>query len=102
MAFRLSYFKAAKDDVKEAKIWYHDQLPGLEKRFAKDLKNTIIRLQLNPYAFALRYEKFRISHTDIFPYSIHFYIDNVANRIVIVGIVHESRDNAFLKVRKKE
>ncbi len=100
MAFRLSYFKAVKDDIAEAKKWYRIQLPGLEKRFAKDLKNTVNRLVPNPYAHAIRYEKFRIIHTDIFPYSIHFFIDDTVNRIVIVGIVHDSRDSSFLKTRK--
>ena len=100
MAFRLSYFRAAKEDITEAKKWYHSQLPGLEKRFAKDLKNTIVRLASNPYAHAIRFDKFRIAHTDIFPYSVHYYIDDITNYIVIVGIVHDSRDVTFLKIRE--
>lgn len=99
MAFRLSYFKAAKEDVREAKKWYHNQLPGLEKRFAKDMKNSIERLTANPYTHAIRYNKFRIAHADIFPYSIHFFIEENTKRIVIVGIVHDSRDTTFLKHR---
>ncbi len=100
MIFRLSYYKIAKEDVNDAKIWYHSQLPGLEKRFAKDLKNCIKRLISNPYTHAIRYNKFRIAHTDIFPYSIHFYIDESLKRIVVVGIVHDSRNPVIIKQRK--
>ena len=100
MTFRLSYFKAAKEDITEAKKWYYNQLPGLEKRFAQDLKNSIKRLTANPYTHAIRYNKFRIAHTDIFPYSIHFFIEENTKHIVIVGIVHDSRDPAIIKHRE--
>jgi len=36
---------------------------------------------------------------DVFPYSIHFYIDKTNNRMVIIGVVHSSRDFDFLKQR---
>jgi len=97
MAFRISYINIAKTDVAEIKKWYYNQLPGLEKRFGEDLKNCLKRVKINPYIHAIRYNKFRIAHTDIFPYSIHFYIEEAVKRIVIVGIVHDSRDPIIIK-----
>jgi len=99
MPYRLTYFKEAKNDISEAKIWYHSQQKGLEKRFAEDIKKAVVRLKLNPYAHTIRYKKNRVAHPDVFPYSIHFYVDEAYKRIVIIGIVHNSRDFNFLKNR---
>jgi hypothetical protein len=38
MSYSLSYFKDAKLDAREAKVWYREQQPGLEKRFAGAVK----------------------------------------------------------------
>ena len=69
------------------------------KGFANDVKKAVNRLKVNPHIHAIRYKKNRITHPDVFPYSIHFYIDEVLHRIVIIGIVHNSRDPGFLKLR---
>ncbi|NDC42186.1 MAG: plasmid stabilization system, partial [Chitinophagia bacterium] len=74
--YQLSYFKEVSNDIKEAKIWYSKQLPGLEKRFAKDIKIAIIRLSLNPFSHAVRYRQVRVAHPDVFPFGIHYYVDN--------------------------
>ena len=100
MSYKLTYFQEARDDINEAKLWYQSQQTGLEKRFAEDIKKAILRLKPNPYVHAIRYKKNRVAHPDVFPYSIHFYIDEPLNRIVIIGIVHNSRNNSFLKKRK--
>lgn len=100
MSYSLAYFKEAKNDINKAKLWYHNQQKGLEKRFAADIKKAIGRLKLNPYVHTIRYKKNRIAHPDVFPYSIHFYIDEDNGRIVIIGVVHNSRNFDFLKIRK--
>jgi hypothetical protein len=51
-----------------------------------------------PSAFAVRYKNVRIAHTKIFPYNIHYYIDEIKVQVVIIGIVHNKRNDAlFLK-----
>ena len=37
MAYKVLFFDEVKQDIKEAKNWYRQQLKGLEKRFAEDL-----------------------------------------------------------------
>ncbi len=100
MPYSLAYYKEAKKDITEAKLWYFNQQKGLEKRFADDVKNAILRLSANPYVHSIRHKNTRIAHPDIFPYSIHFYIEEQAKRIVIIGIVHNNRSLDFLKNRK--
>ena len=48
MPYSLAYYREAKKDISEAKLWYYNQQKGLEKRFAGDVKNAIIRLRANP------------------------------------------------------
>ena len=91
MPYSLSYFEDARLDVKEAKAWYKEQQPGLEKRFADSIKTAIIKLQENCFAYAVRYKNIRIAHPKTFPYGIHFYIDDTKHQIVIIAIVHNKR-----------
>ena len=48
-----------------------------------------------PFAYSVRYRNVRIAHTEIFPYNIHFYIDEEKSHIVIIGIVHNKRKDAL-------
>jgi hypothetical protein len=97
--YRLAYFIEAREDISAAKNWYFGQLPGLEVRFAKDVKRAIERLRSTPFSHSIRYKNIRIAHPDVFPYSIHYYIDEDMKRIVIIGVVHSRRDLAFLDER---
>lgn len=99
MAYTVLFFNEVKQDIKEAKNWYHQQLKGLEHRFAEDIKTAIVRIGERPYALAIRYKNIRIAHPDIFPYSIHYYINHEENTIVITAIVHNNRNPPFAQGR---
>lgn len=58
-----------------------------------------MRILDRPYVYAIRYKNIRIAHPDIFPYSIHFYIDDLANTVVITAIMHNSRNPAISRAR---
>jgi plasmid stabilization system protein ParE len=94
------YFDEVKPDIKGAKEWYKSQKDGLEKRFIHDIKASIIRLQKNPLKYEVRYRNIRIAYPDVFPYAIHFYIDELKNRIVIIAITHQHRDPNHSQERK--
>lgn len=90
MALAVHYFDEVKADIVEAKDWYKSQKPGLERDFAREVKRSILRLQKNPDGYELKYKNVRTAFTDIFPYAIHFYIDNSTDQLVIIAIVHQS------------
>ncbi len=92
MALTLHYFDVVKVDVIEAKAWYKHQKSGLEKEFAREVKKCILRLQKNPLGYEVKYRNVRTAFTDIFPYAVHFYIDQPKTQIVIIAIVHQSRN----------
>jgi plasmid stabilization system protein ParE len=95
MAFSLHYYDAVKTDLTEAKDWYKKQNPGLEKRFALEVKSCIYRLQKNPLNYEIKYRNVRTAFTAIFPYAVHFYVNAPKKQIVIIAIVHQSRNPAL-------
>lgn len=92
MAWKLAYDDAVKLDVRDAKDWYRKKQKGLEKRFADDVKSCISRLQKKPYHYEVKYRHVREAFCSIFPYAIHFYIDEAVGQLVIIAIVHQHRD----------
>ena len=84
---------------KEAKAWYKIQKKGLQKQFASAIIKAISVLQSNPYAYAIRYKSIRIIHPEIFPFGIHFYIDEAAKQIVITAVIHDYRDVKIVEDR---
>ncbi len=66
MGYKVLYFDEVKDDIKDAKDWYRNQLKVLENRFAEDIKIAIVRLRERPAVHAVRYKNIRIAHPDVF------------------------------------
>jgi plasmid stabilization system protein ParE len=99
MTWKLAYYDEARQDVRDAKKWYFEQQPGLEKRFAEDVKNCISRLQKNPLHYEVRYRQVRLAYCTTFPYAVHFYIDDAAKQLVIIAIIHQHRSPELAKSR---
>ena len=99
MEFSLFYFDDAKLDVREAKNWYKKQKEGLEKRFADAIKEVLYTIQNNPFSYELRYKNIRIGYTKIFPFGIHFYINETKSQIVIIAVLHCKRNPAEVQDR---
>jgi len=92
MPYSLSYFDDVRIDIQNAKAWYKQRRPGLEKRFAEAIKTALLKLKQNPLAHELKYKNIRVAHPKTFPYGIHFYIDDTQQQIVVVAIVHHRRN----------
>jgi len=93
--YKVLYLDEVQNDILMAKQWYAEQQKGLDTRFATAVKTTLSSIVKMPSAYAVRYKNVRIAHTKIFPYNIHFYIDEIKARIVIIGIVHNKRNDAL-------
>jgi hypothetical protein len=100
MAWKLFYYDEVLLDVRDAKKWYKEQQEGLEKRFAKDVKECISRLQKDPFHYEIRYKQVRLAHCAVFPFSIHFYINDADKQLVIIAIVHQHRHPDIAQDRK--
>ncbi|MDR0941964.1 MAG: type II toxin-antitoxin system RelE/ParE family toxin [Bacteroidales bacterium] len=97
--YQFFYLDEVENDITQAKSWYAEQQKGLDSRFSNAITETLYRIVKMPMSYCVRYRNVRIAHTKIFPYNIHFYIDDVQKRIVIIGIVHNKRNDAVLLER---
>ena len=93
------YLDEVESDIAVAKQWYAEQQKGLDKRFATAVKETISNILEMPSSYAVRYRNIRIAHTKVFPYNVHFYIDETKAQVVIIGIVHNKRKDALFPDR---
>jgi plasmid stabilization system protein ParE len=92
MAYQVFYQSEVEKDVADAKKWYKSKQPGLDKRFSSAVKQTIAEIIKNPLRFSKRYKDYRIAYTKVFPFGIHFYLDETQERILVVAILHVKRD----------
>ena len=99
MDYHIFYLDEVEIDIIEARTWYKASDTKLENRFIDAIENTILKIQAWPKAYSIRYKNVRIAHPPIFPYGIHFYIDDVQNRIVIIAIIHGRRHLDIAKKR---
>jgi len=93
--YKVFYLDEVENDIVLAKQWYAEQQKGLDVRFAAVVKETLSKILKMPSAYAVRYKNIRIAHTKVFPYNVHFYIDETKTQVVIIGIVHNKRNNAL-------
>jgi mRNA-degrading endonuclease RelE of RelBE toxin-antitoxin system len=93
--YTLFYLDAVRDDILNAKQWYAEQQKGLDEKFVATIKDTISNIIKMPVAYAVRYKNVRIAHTRVFPYNIHFFIDEEKEQIILTGVVHQKRKDAL-------
>jgi plasmid stabilization system protein ParE len=93
------YLDEVRDDILKAKQWYAEQQNSLDIHFISAIREAVANIIKMPSAYAVRYKNVRIAHTKIFPYHIHFFIDETKKQVVIIGIVHNKRNDALLLKR---
>ena len=80
----------AKKDIKEAAAWYNDKQKGLGKRFTHKIRLRVHSICKHPKAGAIRYDDTRTAILDVFPYMIHYIIDELQKTIIISAVFHMS------------
>lgn len=90
--FKAIILPLAKQDIKEAALWYNTKQKGLGKRFTIQIRQKIDLLKQEPYAAASRYDNVRTAVLDVFPYMVHYNVDEAKKLILISAILHTSRN----------
>lgn len=82
----------AKEDVREAAQWYNDQSPGLGRKFTEEVRDIIRYIKQNPQACNIRYNEVRTAVLKVFPFMVHYTIDESNRTIIVSAVLHTSRD----------
>lgn len=89
----------AKQDIRDAAKWYNKRQPGLGKRFIQHVRQSVQFIRRNPKAVAVRYDETRTTVLGIFPYMIHFTIDDDKKLLIISAVLSTHRDPDAWKER---
>jgi plasmid stabilization system protein ParE len=97
--YKVQLLPSAKLDIKESAEWYNIQQKGLGKRFTSTVRSNVRFIQKNPRAFSIRYDETHTALLDVFPFMIHYVIDEEKQLITIANVLHTSRDPKNWKKR---
>lgn len=97
--YKLTLLPLAKEDIKQAAKWYNEKQRGLGKRFIKEVRKSVSYIKQNPKLYNIRYEQTRTSVLNVFPFMIHYYLEDETNTILIVAVLHTSRNPKNWKKR---
>ncbi|MGY3213452.1 type II toxin-antitoxin system RelE/ParE family toxin [Mucilaginibacter sp. HD30] len=82
----------AKHDIKDAASWYNSKQKNLGKRFIAEIQRKVNFIQKFPDGTAIRYDEIKTAVIDTFPFMVHYSVDNVKKLIVILAVLHTSRN----------
>jgi plasmid stabilization system protein ParE len=87
----------AKEDIREAAKWYNKQQNGLGKRFTSEVSEKVHFIRQNPKAANIRYNSVRTAVLNVFPFMIHYTIDEKNKTIIVSAVLHTSRNPGLWK-----
>lgn len=99
MTYKVLFLDEAREDVKEAIYYYRSLIPGLALRFKCDLSNIVSILRNRPKTFGFRFKEFRTANLNIFPYQVHYKIEEENHCVIVFAVLHGYRDPEFVRQR---
>jgi len=101
MMYRTVILLPAKEDIREAALWYNKKQKGLGKRFTFQVREKIHFIKRYPQANSVCYDDVRTAILSVFPFMIHYSIDNQTKTIIIIAVLHTSRNPELWRKRKQ-
>lgn len=89
--FKIVFSRKSLIETEEARRWYNKQQYGLGKRFIADIQKVINDIKFNPFFASVKFDSIRTATCKIFPYTVHYEIDEKEKLIRIISVFHISR-----------
>lgn len=89
-AYNLLISEAAELDIRDAFLYYEEQLNQLGQRFQRNVKSAMKRIQKAPFQNQIKYFEVRVEFLTKFPFGIHYVMNK--QDIIIVAVFHTSQD----------
>lgn len=86
MQFQILLSPAAINDIADAFEYYDSKSAGLGFEFTDTINKYLIKISSFPTASSIRYDNVRVKPVKIFPYVIHFLVDEKTSSIIILRI----------------
>ena len=85
--------KSAEHDVREARDWYDEQVPGLGDAFLDEFVGVLDRIVDTPLLYRERIPDVRMAQLRRFPWNVYFGLSDTS--VVVVAVAQASRDPAY-------
>jgi plasmid stabilization system protein ParE len=82
--------------------WYDEQRSGLGREFLEELAQTLARIAQNPQQYGVHFRNARAARLRRFPYVVHYVFTSVDGPVIVVAVMHGSRDPKRLRDRLEE
>ena len=89
----------ATEDIREAASWYNKKQKGLGKTFTSEVREKVRFIEQNPGACNKRYDNVRTAVLSVFPFMLHYTVDEKNKIILIISILHTYRNPDIWKNR---
>ena len=90
--YKIVILPPATSDIKDAAHWYESKKEGLGKRFVRFVRKKVTTIAGDPNLYAIRYSDVRTAIIDVFPFMIHFKMEEEAKMIIIIAVLHTSQN----------
>jgi len=90
---------SAKEDIRKAAQWYNKQQNGLGLRFLAEVRDVVRFIKQNPLASIIRYNSVRTTVLYVFPFMVHYTVDETTQTVIVIAVLHTSRDPKLWKDR---
>ncbi len=99
MSYGVKFLPAARDDIRETIQWYNEQQKGMGAKFYRNFVSALKVVRSNPKLFQIRYKDIRQSPVKKFPFQLHYLVEDQNERIVVLAVLHASRNPQIWKER---
>ena len=100
--YKSNILQLAKEDIREAALWYEEKQTGLGKRFTQQVREKVSFIKENPKACNVRYDNVRTAILNAFPFMLHYVIDENNKTVIISAVLHTSRNPELWKKRQNK
>jgi plasmid stabilization system protein ParE len=94
------FLKEARDEFRDAVLYYDSCAPGLGLRFKAEIVRVIERMIANPYLWSERAGGFRRVNCPVFPYYLAYFIRG--EKLIIAAVAHGRRKPGYWMDRIKK
>ncbi len=100
--YKVIILPIAKLDINEAAVWYNEKQIGLGKRFITEARQKVNQIKRNPFISVNRYDEIRTAVLEVFPFMIHYSVNEAEKTILILAVLHTSRNPDIWKEERNE
>lgn len=86
MSFWIYVTSEAVKDIDDAFNYYNSKSGGLGYRFAEIADIYFHKISQVPFASAIRYDRVRVRPMRVFPFTIHYIVEEQASKVIILRV----------------